>query len=109
MKKRVLMVSCEGLGIGGVQNVMMNIVCNLSDEYAFDMLLFTDEKRYFDEEAEHYGVIYRIPNKETRIDYYIRFFRIFYGTYKLLKKNKYDVIHCNNDYASCQVWDEKRF
>jgi len=100
MKKRVLMVSCEGLGNGGVQNVMMNIVRNLSHEYSFNMLLFTDEKRYFDEEAEKYGTIYRIPNKKTRVDYYIRFFRIFFRTYKLLKKNSYDIIHCNNDYES---------
>lgn len=100
MKKRILMVSCEGLGNGGVQNVMMNIIRNLSHEYSFDMLLFTDGKRCFDDEMEKYGIIHRIPNKKTRVDYYIRFFRIFYGTYKLLKQNNYDIIHCNNAYES---------
>lgn len=100
MKKRVLMVSCEGLGNGGVQNVMMNIIRTLSHEYSFDMLLFTDERRYFDDEMEKYGTIHRIPNKNTRVDYYIRFLRVFYGTYRLLKKKNYDIIHCNNDYES---------
>lgn len=100
MKKRVLMVSCEGLGNGGVQNVMMNIIRNLSDEYRFDMLLFTEEIRCFDDEMEKYGHIYRIPNKRSRIDYFIRFPRIFFGTYRLLTTQRYDVIHCNNDYES---------
>lgn len=100
MKKRVLMVSCNGLGNGGVQNVMMNIIRNLSDKYVFDILLFTDERRCYDEEAEKYGKIYRIPNNKTRIDYYIRFPRILLRTYRLLKSNKYDVIHCNNGYES---------
>ena len=45
MKKRVLMVSCEGLGNGGVQAIMMGIVRNLYTECHFDMLLFTSEKR----------------------------------------------------------------
>ena len=42
------MISCEGLGNGGVQAVMMGIVRNLSDEFLFDMLLFTSEKRFYD-------------------------------------------------------------
>ena len=29
--KKVLLVSCEGLGNGGVQSVMMSIVRNLND------------------------------------------------------------------------------
>ncbi len=100
MKKRVLMISCNGLGNGGVQHVMMHIARNLSEEYIFDMLIFPDNRIYFDEEAEKYGTIFRIPLKKTRIDYYIRFFRILSGTYKILKREKYDVIHCNNNYES---------
>ena len=41
--KKVLLVSCEGLGKGGVQSVMMTIVRNLYRDYVFDALLFTDE------------------------------------------------------------------
>ena len=50
--EKVLMVSCEGLGNGGVQSVMMSIVRNLKNKYDFDMLLFTDERRYYDDEFE---------------------------------------------------------
>ena len=50
--KRVLMVSCEGLGNGGVQAVIMSIVRNLKNKYIFDILLFTDERRFYDNEFE---------------------------------------------------------
>ena len=43
--KRILMVSCEGLGNGGVQSVMISIVRSLSSKYRFDMVLTTDERR----------------------------------------------------------------
>ena len=94
------MVSCEGLGKGGVQSVIMDIVRNLSDKYCFDVLLFTDEIRYYDNEFLKYGNIYRVPNKSTRIDYYTRFFRILTGTYKILKNGNYTVIHCHNSFES---------
>ena len=79
MKKRVLLVSCEGLGNGGVQAIMMGIVRNLYTEFHFDILLFTSEKRYFDDEFLSYGgKIFRVPKYEgtnpirRRFDYYIR-------------------------------------
>lgn len=100
MKNKILMVSCEGLGNGGVQNVIMNIVREMSCKYDFDILLFTDEKRHYDEEFLKYGRIYRIPNKKSKIDYYIRFFRILIGTYKILKNENYQAIHCNNQFES---------
>lgn len=104
---KILQVSCEGLGNGGVQDVIMNICRNIPDAH-FDILLFTSERRYYDDEFEMLGgKIYRIPKYEglnkyrQKLDYYIRFFRIFFGTYKILKKNSsYDVIHCHNDLES---------
>ena len=101
--KKVLMVSCEGLGNGGIQHVMMDIVRNLSKEYHFDMLLFTNEERYFDAEFKKYGTIFRIPHKGVpgsllrRLDFYIRFPRLYFGVKKILRENgPYDVIHCHN-------------
>ena len=59
------MVSCEGLGNGGVQAIMMGIVRNLYTECHFDMLLFTSEKRYYDDEFLKYGgKIFRVPKYE---------------------------------------------
>jgi glycosyltransferase involved in cell wall biosynthesis len=104
---RVLHVSCDGLGIGGVQAVIMNI-CRNSANAKYDILLFTNEKRHYDDDFKQLGgKIFRIPKYEgnnkfrRRIDYYIRFFRIFFGTYKLIKKEGiYDAIHCHNDLES---------
>lgn len=109
--KRILLVSCEGLGKGGVQSVMMSIVRNLHLDYVFDMLLFTDEKRYYDEEFLSYGGrIFRIPhyNKNfflrKKIDYYVRGKKIYKSVLKILKINgPYDIVHCNNEYESALV------
>ena len=53
------------------------------------------------------GKIYRLPRYEginkyrQKLDFYISFFSVFFGTYKILKKNGfYDVIHCHNDLKS---------
>ncbi len=100
MKTKVLMVACSGLGNGGVQNVMMNLVRKMSFQYAFDMLLFVEEREYYDDEFEKYGNIYRIPNRKSRIDYFIRPFRIYGKLYGLLKSNQYKIIHCNNNFES---------
>lgn len=102
------MVSCEGLGNGGVQSVMMSIVRNLHDEFSFDALLFTSEKRYYDEEFLSYGgKIIRIPNYEgksrirKRLDYYIRGYSLYKNAKKLFhKNNQYQIVHCNN-YFEC--------
>lgn len=109
--KRVLMVSCEGLGNGGVQAVMMNIVRSLHNEYLFDVLLFTSEKRYYDDEFSSYGgQIYRIPRYEgsnkyrRKIDYYIRGYRLYKNVKKLLEeKGPYDIIHCNDEFESAHI------
>lgn len=107
-KPKILMVSCEGLGRGGVQAVMMNFVRNLSDLYCFDALLFTNEIRFYDEEFLSYGGrIIRIPHYNgknqwrKKIDYYIRGIPLFFKIKNALKKNgPYHAIHCNNVYES---------
>ena len=104
---RVLQVACQGLGNGGVQSVIMNISRNLPNVQT-DILVFTKQKGYHEDEFKELGGnIYRIPHYEgdnrfrRQVDYYIRFFRILFGTYKILKKNgKYDLIHCHNDLES---------
>lgn len=104
------MVSCEGLGNGGVQAVMMAIVRNLKQNYHFDMLLFTNERRYYDDEFESYGgTIYRISRYEGNIkirkkfDYYIRGYHVYKRIENLLQNEKFDIIHCNNEYESALV------
>lgn len=106
--KKALMVSCEGLGRGGVQAVMMDVVRHLRGEYDFDMLLFTNQVRYYDEEFLSYGgKILRVPFYEggnrvrQKLDYYLRGSSLYRGIYKAIQENgPYDVIHCNNVYES---------
>lgn len=104
--EKILEVSCNGLTNGGVQQVIMNIVRNLSDDFIFDILVFTKEKEYFDDEFLSYGgKIFRIPHKDKKngkeIDFYYRGFNIIYKTYKLLKENgPYKAIHCHNYFES---------
>lgn len=102
------MVSCEGLGRGGVQAVMMNIVRSLKNEYLFDMLLFTEDVRYYDEEFLSYGgKIIRLPFYRgnnpilLRFDYYLRGWGLYRKVKKILRDNgPYDIIHCNNNFES---------
>lgn len=109
-KKRVLMVSCYGLGNGGVQAVMMDIVEHV-ESADFDMLVFTGDRRHYDDAFESIaGHIYRIPHYEgsqrirRRMDYYVRFLRILLKTYRILKKNgPYDVVHAHNQFESSIV------
>lgn len=105
-KKKVLMVSCDGLGNGGVQAVMMSVVRSLSDSCDFDMLLFTNEVRHYEEEfLSSGGRIIRLPKYEgpsalrRKVDYYIRGNRLYRRALSALRKyGPYDIIHCNNGF-----------
>lgn len=109
--KKILMVSCEGLGNGGVQAVMMSIVRNLSSTYIFDVLLFTNEKRFYDDEFLAYGgQIYRIPRYggknllKSKLDYYIRGSPLYESVLKLLQEHgPYDAIHCHDEFESAPI------
>lgn len=109
--KRILMVSCDGLGNGGVQAVMMSIVRSLSDEYVFDMLVFTNNKDKYDDEFRSYGgQIYRIPWYEgssefhMKLDKYIRGPRIYRGAMRILREcGPYHAVHCHNYYEAAPI------
>lgn len=109
--KKILLVSCDGLGNGGVQAVMMGIVRALHGEYQFDILLFTSEERHYDKEFLSYGGrIYRVPRYEgknqlrKKLDYYIRGKRVHDSVKKILKRNgPYDVVHCHDEFENAPV------
>jgi glycosyltransferase involved in cell wall biosynthesis len=104
---KILIVSCEGLGRGGVQQTIMTIRRKLVN-VDMDILLFTNEIRYHEKEFTNFGGrIFRIPHLGKsgsilrRLDYYIRFPRIFFKTLHILKKyGSYDIIHSHNDLES---------
>ena len=104
---KILQVSCEGLGTGGVQSIIMGIVKNITS-IRFDIILFTNEKRFYEDEfISCGGTIFRIPNYRKQffirklINYGARIFRIFLCTYRIIKQNgPYEIIHCHNGYES---------
>ena len=106
--KKILLVSCEGLGRGGVQAVIMSIVRTLHTEFIFDILLFTNDIRAYDNEFMSYGgQILRIPHYEgsnrllKRADYYLRGIKTYLKIKKMIREHgPYDVIHCNNEFES---------
>lgn len=108
IKRKILLISCKGLGKGGVQAVIMSIVRKLSHEFTFDIILFTKVKGYYEEEFESYGgKIYRIPLYEGKnsirklLDFIFCGPKIFSKTKKIINKSgPYCAIHCNNYYES---------
>lgn len=110
-KEKVLLVSCGGLGNGGVQAIMMGLVRSLSDRLTFDIIVFTSEIRHYDEEFLSYGgEIIRIPhyegtNKYIRaLDNYTRDTYIYQKVKRSLKnRGPYLAIHCNKEYESAPI------
>ena len=108
---KILLVSCGGLGNGGVQAVMMNIVRKLHNKYQFDIILFTEEKRYYDDEFESYGgKIFRIKRYVgtngilKRIDKYAMDPILMHESKRIIKVNgPYLAVHCNNEYEAAPI------
>jgi len=106
--KKVLLVSIDGLGNGGVQNVMMNIVRSLSRNYQFDMIVFHkgDNHNYYEHEFSKYGKIYFINRDHSKFKiiqlfrYLIRPFYEYFKYKNIMKKGKYDILHCHNEEES---------
>lgn len=107
-KPKIFMVAYKSLCQGGTQTVMMSFVRNLSGLFCFDILLFTNDVRFYDEEFLSYGgKIIRFPHYNginrwrKKIDYYIRGIPLFFKVKKTLQQNgPYNAIHCNNSYEA---------
>lgn len=108
MKEKILFVMNEPMHKGGSQGVMMNIVRNLSQEFSFDILLFSAEKSFYDDEFVSYGgKIFREPHYNgthrlrKRADIYIRGKRVFRAVSNCLMGNgPYKAIHCMNGFEA---------
>lgn len=102
--KKILMVACNNLALGGIQNVIMNIVRHLSDEYRFDIVCFDKAKCHYDDEFQSYGgSIFRIPfySGESvirrKLDFYLRGHYLACSIKAVIQEHgPYDAIHCHN-------------
>ncbi len=102
-KKRVLMSFYTPMLQAGVPHVIMEIVRNLHDKYTFDLLLNEVDKSqvgFYDEEFLSYGgkIYYckKVNWFKNRIGDLANLFLTIVSTYRLCKKNRYDVIHCHD-------------
>ena len=109
-RKKILLVAYNNLELGGIQNVIMNIVRNLSDEFLFDIVCFGSEKTYFDDEFESFGgKIFRIEKKRRnsfirRIAFYIRGQRLQATIKKIIKENgPYIAVHSHKEVESGHI------
>ena len=105
--KRVLLVISTPLKNAGVPNVIMNIVNKLHKKFIFDVLVCGFEKGYYDDKFESFGgKIYRVnflQKNYKRFSYIKKWINIYKTAKKLLRDNKYDIIHCNNGFESSAV------
>lgn len=113
-KKRVLLVSPSELCVGGVSAVLMTLVRELHEEYTFDVATLCTKPGYFDDAFTAYGgKIYRIPSiqyLEHKILYPLSFFQIKKAITKILRENRYDVLHGHSGWqdAPCHLAAIKR-
>ena len=106
MKKgKILHVGYNSMKKAGVQTVIMEITKNLYNYYDFDVLVFSNLPGELDNEFTKYGKIHRIncyyKNRIVNcLAYVIRPFKQFFQSYKLLKREKYDIVHIHNGFDS---------
>lgn len=102
--KKVLIVAQGGLNRGGIQTVIMNYIRNLHNKYIFDIVVFCNDKRDYDDEFLSYGgQIFRIyfGRGNSRLgkqrEKFLRFTKGYFFLKEVLKdKGPYDIIHCHN-------------
>lgn len=99
-QKRILHVGYDNFTKAGIQTVIMNIARGVKDDFNIDVLLTSDEPGYYDEEFLRYGDIYRVncsvegfSTLRRYAHYCVRPFKQLIYTYRLLRKNRYDIIH----------------
>ena len=106
MKKRVLIVASGGLDKSGVPSVIMTIVRQLRQEYAFDILLSARNVGYFEQEfLDCGGRIFRYKKKRFSIgalNTLADFFRpvsLYFITRRMLaREGPYHAVHCHNEF-----------
>lgn len=106
--KKVLIVAQGGLNRGGIQTVIMNYIRNLHNKYVFDIVVFCNDKRDYDDEFLSFGgQIFRLyygggkSRFSKQREKLLRFIKGYFFIKKVLKeKGPYDIIHCHNGIES---------
>lgn len=101
--KKILQIGYSSFAKAGIQTVIMNIARGLHTEFDMDVLLTSDRPGYYDKEFQRYGTIYRVDCDVTGYGtvrrychYCVRPFKQFFYAYRLIKKNRYDIVHIHS-------------
>lgn len=103
IKKKVLIIANDNMGIGGIQNVIIGIIRELKTSFQFDVVVFNHHNTEYENEILEQGKIYTIPLYEgksrfrKRLDFYVRPIYIYNNIKRIINKNgPYVAIHCHN-------------
>ena len=104
MRRKVLHISCGGLGSGGVSSVIFSIVKQLHNRFDFECIVFK-KKCNKEDEFLKYGKLHRIEsyNSDGRVhllEMIIRPFKLYTNVFRICKKEKYDVVHAHNLFSA---------
>lgn len=100
MKRKVLHISCGGLGSGGVSSVIFSIVKQLHNRFDFECIVFK-KKCNKEDDFLRYGKLHRVEayssdGKTHFIELILRPFKLYTNVFRICKKEKYDVVHAHN-------------
>lgn len=111
-KTRVLLTAFNHLDVGGIQKMIMTLVDNLHDRVEFDIIVFSSKKGFYEGKFEKYGKVFHCPHYEgnnrliSKIDYYVRYFKIKHDVMKVIAENgPYDAFHTNAFFESAPCLD----
>ncbi len=107
MRKKILLVNNK-LRRAGVPSFIMTLVRDLSSDYIFDIVVFTDNKDDYDDEFLSFGgriirvkKYYGKSKIKSLVDFYTQGRRMFYAVDKAIDKyGPYEAIHCNNTFTA---------
>ncbi len=111
-RKKVLLTAFNHLDVGGIQKMIMTLVEGLQDKIQFDIIVFSSKEGYYENDFKKIGKVFHCPNYEgenqikSKIDYYIRYYRVKNVVTKVIRENgPYDVFHTNAFFESAPCLD----
>lgn len=107
-RKKVLMISVNGLGNGGVQAVMMSIIRKLNNDIQFDVISLDKREDFYRKEIESQGKVFDIDLdlSHSGMKWYINIFlnnlKLYFGVKKIISSNgPYVAIHTHTNMGIC--------
>lgn len=97
-KKHVLIVIENAMDVGGVQDVVMQIIRKCGEHISFDVVVTKDSPGYYDNEILMQGKIYRIIRRKHVNIAKMLFdeFRSYINAKRIMSNSHYDAIYCCN-------------